>query len=73
MAELKPIEVIMWIDFVAFDGEQVCAHAERVQELIRCKDCKWFGKIGCAISVVDDTDKPTENDFCSFAERRTDG
>ena len=73
MAELKPMEVIMWIDFVASDGEQICAHAEKVQELIRCKDCKWFGEIGCAIGVVDDTDKPTENDYCSFAERRTDG
>lgn len=41
-------------------------------EIIRCKDCKWFGEIGCAISVVDDTDKPNENDYCSFAERRTD-
>ena len=42
-------------------------------EIIRCKDCKWFGEIGCAIHVVDDTDKPTENDYCSFAERRSDG
>ena len=41
-------------------------------EIIRCKDCKWFGDIGCAIHIVDDSDKPTENDFCSFAERRTD-
>lgn len=41
-------------------------------EIIRCKDCKWFGEIGCAISIVDDSDKPTEDDFCSFAERRTD-
>lgn len=39
-------------------------------EIIRCKDCKWFGRIGCAISIVDVYDKPTENDFCSFAERR---
>jgi hypothetical protein len=39
-------------------------------EIIRCKDCKWFGNIGCAISIADDSDKPTENDFCSFAERR---
>ena len=39
-------------------------------EVIRCKDCKWFGRIGCAISIVDDSDKPTENDFCSFAERK---
>jgi dolichyl-phosphate-mannose--protein O-mannosyl transferase len=39
-------------------------------EIIYCKDCKWFGRIGCAISIVDDSDKPTENDFCSFAERK---
>lgn len=42
-------------------------------EIIRCKDCKWFGDFGCAIRIVDDTDKPTENDYCSFAERRNDG
>lgn len=42
-------------------------------EIIRCRDCKWFGEIGCAVQIVDDSDKPTENDFCSFAERRTDG
>lgn len=39
-------------------------------KVICCKDCKWFGDIGCAIRIVDDSDKPTENDFCSFAERR---
>ena len=44
-------------------------HAEWV-EIIRCKDCKWFNDIGCAIRIVDDTDKPSENDYCSFAERR---
>ena len=36
----------------------------------RCKDCKWFGKIGCAIKIVDESDKPKENDFCSFAEQK---
>lgn len=30
------------------------------------------GKAGCAISIVDDSDRPKETDFCSFAERRTD-
>lgn len=39
--------------------------------VVRCKDCRWFGKIGCAIEVVDETDMPKENDFCSFAERKT--
>ena len=36
--------------------------------VIRCKNCKYFGEVGCAISIVDESDKPTENDFCSFAE-----
>ena len=39
-------------------------------EIIRCKECKWFGEEGCAILIVDDSDKPTENDYCTFAERR---
>lgn len=41
-----------------------------VAELVRCKDCKWFNDFGCAIQIVDDSDKPTENDYCSFGERR---
>ena len=45
--------------------------AADVVEVVRCKDCKWFNKTGCAISIVDETDKPTENDYCSFAERRS--
>ena len=39
-------------------------------EVVRCKDCKWFEKPGCAILIVDDSDKPSKNDFCSFGERR---
>lgn len=41
-------------------------------EVVRCKDCRWFGKYGCAIRIVDESDKPKENDYCSFGERRTD-
>ena len=41
--------------------------------IIRCKDCKWFGKSGCAIEIVDDSDKPKEDDFCSFAEKKEEG
>lgn len=36
----KPIEVIMRIDFAASKGPEIVAHAEKVQELVRCKDCK---------------------------------
>lgn len=41
-------------------------------EVVRCEECKWFGDIGCAIEIVDIFDNPSGNDFCSFAERRTD-
>ena len=37
--------------------------------LVRCKDCKWFNDFGCAIRIVDESDKPKEDDFCSFGER----
>lgn len=37
-------------------------------EVIQCKHCKWYGEPGCAISIVDDSDRPNGNDFCSFAE-----
>ena len=40
--------------------------------VVRCGDCKWFNHPGCAIFIVDDSDRPTENDFCSFGERRED-
>ena len=40
--------------------------------VIRCKDCKWFGKLGCAIYIYDDSDRPKEDDYCSFGERRED-
>lgn len=55
-----------WKDIEAYMAQH------NIVEVIRCKDCKWFGDFGCAIRIVDDSDKPTENDFCSFAERRTD-
>lgn len=55
---------------VWFDEKGYQTATEIVSDLIRCKDCKWFGDIGCAIRIVDDTDKPSENDYCSFAERK---
>ena len=38
--------------------------------VVRCKDCKWWNHSGCAVYIVDDSDRPHENDFCSFGERR---
>jgi len=69
MAELKQMEVIMRIDFAMSDGEQVAVHAEKVQELVRCSDCKhnpetaWFG---CPMAG---TKRRSDEDFCSFGER----
>lgn len=40
--------------------------------VVRCKDCKWWGDYGCAVRIVDESDKPKENDFCSFGERKYD-
>lgn len=40
------------------------------EPLVRCKDCKWFNDFGCAIRIVDESDKPRDDDFCSFGERR---
>ena len=63
-----PIKVNLpdnWVDIVVEKlkkDENICI------PVIRCKNCKWFGEIGCAIKIVDESDKPTENDFCSFAE-----
>lgn len=42
-------------------------------EVVRCKDCKWWKEIGCAIRIVDETDEPKEYDFCSFGERKDGG
>ena len=43
---------------------------DELRTIVQCKDCKWYGHLGCAIRIVDDSDKPNDNDFCSFGERR---
>ena len=47
------------------------APAADVAPVVRCEDCRWWNHAGCAIRIVDDTDKPQANDFCSFGERRS--
>ena len=46
--------------------------SEDFVEVVRCGACKWYEKPGCAILIADDSDKPSENDYCSFGERRED-
>lgn len=44
--------------------------ATMYDQVVRCKDCKWYGEPGCAIQIMDDSDRPKETDFCSFGERK---
>lgn len=59
-----------YADYIkAFDAINEAPTVDAVP-VIRCKDCKWFGKIGCAVNIVDESDEPKENDYCSWAERK---
>ena len=77
MAELKPFEVIMRIDYAASKGPEVVAHAERVQELVRCRDCKHRDPEdkGCDCAghemVMGGIIPMPDNWFCADGERRT--
>lgn len=62
------IEVKEQIVRVVTDGTEI--RAEVIGTLTRCAECKWYGDFGCAIRIVDDSDKPKDDDFCSFAERK---
>lgn len=42
-------------------------------KVVRCKDCKWRGEPGCAVYIVDESDKPKDDDFCSWGERKDNG
>lgn len=72
MAELKPMEYIMRLDYGAQNGPKVMIHAQAVQRLVRCKECRFFydgPDQKCCINhkgvVVTD-----ENGFCHHAERK---
>lgn len=74
--EAKPIEVIMRIDFAATTGTEIVAHAEKISELVRCKDCKYYNHrhhycdgIGYWFGLEDEW---SDNGFCYKGERRED-
>lgn len=67
MAELKPFEVIMRIDYAASKGPEVVAHAEKVQELVRCVDCKW--NMSCGY-ISARSFKEWKDWFCADGERK---
>lgn len=39
-------------------------------EVVRCKDCKWFNHPGCAVRIVDESDKPNPFDYCAWGEKK---
>lgn len=55
---------------IYLDGVRSKIEALPHVQIVRCKDCKWFNDIGCAIRIVDDSDKPKDDDYCSFGERK---
>lgn len=78
------VEFIMEFDDAIYDEKTGTSvfKPRAVGELIRCKDCKHFIRdITCVGGPYDGCDEWTDNgneimvaedDFCSYAERRTD-
>lgn len=40
---------------------------QNITAVVRCKDCKWYGKATCA---MDDPYSVSDNNFCSFGTRK---
>ena len=53
-------------DMAEYIREQPAAD---VAEVVRCKDCKSFGKFGSAFVCSELGDRVRENDFCSRGKR----
>ena len=69
MAELKPFEVIMRIAPIAGQNGkgEVVMQAEKVNEVVRCKDCKHYEGLSHLCRRFDEYGL-TANDFCSRGE-----
>lgn len=74
MAELKPVEYIMRLDYGAKKGPEVVIRAEPIQELVRCRDCKYYvagsTRMECSFMRFY---VAYPGDYCSRGERRTEG
>ncbi len=65
--------IVKMSDVSCYDDDDFTVDYRRYlkwSHLVRCKNCKWFNDFGCAIQIADDSDKPKDNDFCSFGERK---
>lgn len=47
----------------------VCIGKDKLQEVIRCKDCKWYYRGGATCMFWDGANGMCGDDFCSRAER----
>lgn len=77
--EAKPIEVIMRIDFSASNGTEILAHAEKVSELVRCKDCRYNDDGNCDVicetlagDLIGVTLRCSDDFYCAYGRRRYD-
>jgi hypothetical protein len=48
----------------------VCLGKEKLQEVIRCKDCKWYYRGGATCMFWDGANGMCGDDFCGKAERK---
>lgn len=58
---------------VIVDAEDlVCLNKEKLQELIRCKDCMYYNPDpwGYGLCECKDYRRVNEKDFCSWGERK---
>ena len=76
----RPITETRWFDFGLGRAQDVLRKLPSAQpEIIRCKDCKFWTHIKRTNRYWCKTDdglydlNPSPDDFCSKAERRTDG
>lgn len=66
--ETKDIEDVPIVPFIDISALPIVDN----YEIVRCKDCKWWHDVGCAIRIIDESDEPKDDDYCSFGERRED-
>ena len=72
--DMGAIEEIKRVRDAAMDALQSALKvAQERQETVKCKDCKWWQNgAGYTYCVIARGNHPQENDYCSFAERKTD-
>ena len=74
MAKFEPIEVIMRLSEArASDKGEICIQADKVQDLVRCKDCKHYFKNDRGNVVTYECellhDRMRDDFFCADGER----